>query len=164
MKFCPECGNNVEGMKFCSGCGYKLDGSASAATIEREPIQESNEEKTLLEFSTYMFGLEGKKETFMKIPQEHYELTNERLKIIKQGMISKSRDDIELFKIKDIVVHQKMKDKMMKVGDIEIFSSDESSPKITMKRIKDPHDVKEAIRSASMKAKDRVGVTYRQDI
>lgn len=24
MKFCPECGNNIEGMKFCSECGYKI--------------------------------------------------------------------------------------------------------------------------------------------
>ena len=24
MKFCPECGNSVEGYKFCSNCGYSI--------------------------------------------------------------------------------------------------------------------------------------------
>ena len=24
MKFCPECGNPVEGYKFCPNCGYSI--------------------------------------------------------------------------------------------------------------------------------------------
>lgn len=122
------------------------------------------EEKTLLEFETYMFGIRGNRDGFLKIPQEYYELTTERLRITKQGMITETRDDIELFKIKDITVHQKMKDKLMDVGDIEIISADESSPKIVLKRIKSPHEVREQIRAAAKKAREAAGVTFRFDL
>ena len=164
MKFCPECGTKVEGMKFCPECGYKLDSAAIATPQETPHTSNTNEERTLLEFSTYMFGLEGQKKGFVNIPTYNYTLTTERLLIEKQGVISKKRDEIELYKVKDIAVKQTLKDKMMKVGDIEIISSDETTPTITLKRIKDPYDVKEHIRRAVINAKKEIGVTYRHNI
>lgn len=124
----------------------------------------ANEEKTLLVFETHLFGIKGNRDGFLKIPKEHYELTNERLKINKQGIITQTRGDIELFKIKDMAVKQGLKDKAMGIGDIEIISSDESDPNIILKKIKDPHDVREQIRNAVKVAKEKVGVTYRHDI
>jgi|GEM_PF-6565400 len=123
-----------------------------------------NEEKTLLEFETYLFGLNTNKEGILKIPTEHYELTNQRLKITKQGVLTETKSDIELFKIKDINVTQKLKDKVMDVGDIEIISADESKPKLVLKRIKNPHEVREKIRSAVIAAREATGVTYRYDL
>lgn len=123
-----------------------------------------NGEKTLLVFETHLFGIKGNKEGFLKIPKEHYELTNERLKITKQGIVTQTRGDIELFKVKDLSVKQTLKDKAMGIGDIEILSSDESDPRITLKKIKDPHEIREQIRNAAKAAKEKVGVTYRHDI
>lgn len=166
VKFCPECGSNVEGMKFCGNCGTTInqEGSAAVATETAPPAASANEEQALLKFSTYMYGLEGKADSFVNIPQMHYELTTERLKMIKQGMVSKKQDEMELYKVKDILVHQKMKDKLMKVGDIEVLSADESTPSLLMKRIKNPQDVKEAIRNAAKAAKKEAGVAYRHNI
>ena len=121
-------------------------------------------ETTILKFETHLFGIKGNTDGFLKIPKDHYELTNERLKINKQGIMTQSKGDIELFKIKDTTVKQKMKDKVMGVGDIEIISADESDPVIILKSIKDPHDVREKIRNAAKVAKEKVGVTYRHDI
>lgn len=166
VKFCPECGSNVEGMKFCGNCGNTInqEGSAAVATATPEPTVNANEERTILNFSTYMYGLEGKAESFVNIPQMHYELTSERLKMTKQGVVSKKQDEMELYKVKDILVHQKLKDKVMKVGDIEVLSSDESTPSLILKRIKNPQDIKEAIRSAAKGAKKEAGVVYRHNI
>ncbi|OLS39122.1 PH domain-containing protein [Bacillus sp. MRMR6] len=122
------------------------------------------EEKTLLEFETYLFGLKGNKEGFLKIPTERYELTNERLKIAKQGLMTATKNDIELYRIKDITVMQKLKDKIIDVGDIEIISTDASSPKLVLKRIKNPNDVREKIRSAARDAREAAGVSYRVDL
>lgn len=119
-------------------------------------------EETLLEFETYLFGLKGNKEGFLKVPTERYELTNERLKINKQGVISKTLKDIELYKIKDIQVTQKMKDKVLGVGDIKITDSENN--KIILNRIKDPHEVREKIRSAAKAAREAEGVSYRVDL
>lgn len=123
-----------------------------------------SEEKTLLEFETDMFGLKGNKEGAFKIPKEHYTLTDERLKIRKQGVVTKTMSDIELFKIKDTSVKQKMTDKMRNVGDIEIVSSYESDPVITLKKIKEPFEVREKIRNAAKSAREKEGVSFRYDL
>ena len=36
MKFCPECGNPVEGYKFCSNCGYSI--SNQEPTEQAQPV------------------------------------------------------------------------------------------------------------------------------
>ncbi|EMG32457.1 zinc ribbon domain-containing protein [Streptococcus oralis] len=36
MKFCPECGNPVEGYKFCSNCGYSIANQES--TEQAQPV------------------------------------------------------------------------------------------------------------------------------
>lgn len=161
MKFCPDCGTNVENMKFCPECGFKIGDSVPS---KQEVTISDNAEETILEFSTYLFGLEGKKKGFVNMPTENYKLTNERLLIEKQGVVSKNRDEIELYSVKDIVVDQGIKDKLMKVGDIKIIGSDESTPTIILKRIKDPNEVKESIRRAVMNARKEVGISYRRDI
>lgn len=160
MKFCPECGANVEGMQFCGSCGTKVGAVAATST----PAASTNEEKTVLEFSTYLYGMEGKKAGFMSMPQENYTLTNERLIIEKQGMMSKKKDDIELFKINDIEIEHKMKDKMMGVGDVIVTSSDASHPRLVMKRIKNPLEVRETLRNHVKAAKKEAGVTYRAEV
>lgn len=121
-------------------------------------------EKTILEFENYMFGLKGNKEGLLKIPKEYYVLTNERLKVTKQGVLSETRSDVELYKIKDITVKQKMKDKVMDIGEIEIISTDSSHPVLVLKQVKSPHDVREKIRAATREAKELVGVSYREDL
>ncbi|KAA0565327.1 PH domain-containing protein [Bacillus sp. CH30_1T] len=121
-------------------------------------------EKTILEFENYLFGLKGNKQGIIKMPKEYYELTNERLKVTKQGMITETKSDIELYRIKDITVKQKMKDKVMDVGDIEIISTDSSDPVLVLKQVKSPNEVREKIRAATKEAKDLVGVSYRQDL
>lgn len=168
MKFCPECGTKAEGMKFCPECGYKLGGATEEAAAVSETKPAKNEERTILEFQTYMFGMENKKGTLGKfeisIPQYKYTLTSERLLLDKVGVMGKKREEIELYKINDITVKQGLKDKLAGVGDIEIISSDASTPTLTLKRIKDPNDVKETLRRTVMDRKNNMNIGYRQDI
>lgn len=121
-------------------------------------------EKTILEFETYLFGLKESKKGVLNIPKEHYELTDERLKITKQGVLTKDIKDIELFKIQDINVKQKLTDKALGIGDIEIISSDMSDSNIILKRIKNPHDVREKIRAAVKGARRDEGILYKRDV
>jgi len=118
MKFCPECGNNIEGAKFCAECGYKVGGAAtsSAATKTNDLMKED----TILEFSTFLFGMEDKKASVAKgidlsLPRENYTLTNQRLMIEKQKLTT-SRDEIELTDISKVDVKQGLKDKVMDVA------------------------------------------------
>lgn len=170
MKFCPECGTKAEGMKFCPECGHELGGAAEevAATVFTESKPAQTEESTILEFQTHMFGMENKKSSIGKfelsVPQYKYTLTSERLLLDKVGMMTKKREEIELYKVKDITVNQGLKDKLAGVGDLEIISSDVTTPALTLKRIKNPNEVKEAIRRAVMDLKNNMNFNYRQDV
>ena len=121
-------------------------------------------EKTILKFETYLYGIKDSGGGALKIPKTYYELTNERLKITKQGIMTKDIKDIELFKVKDINVKQNFKDKLLGIGDIEIVSSDASDPTIVLKRIKDPHNVREKIRAAVREARRAEGVLFKREI
>lgn len=167
MKFCPECGNNIEGKKFCSECGYKVDGQSTTATPVA--IKNVSSEKELLQFSTYMFGMENQKKNIggkfdLTLPKENYIITSERLIIEKQGIVSKKREEIELYTIKDINVKQGMKEKLLKIGDIEIISKDVSTPVVVIKRIQNPANVREALRAAVRDLKKDMNVSYRQEL
>jgi len=166
MKFCPECGTKAEGMKFCPECGYKIGEIAASIEIPVTPVKQT--EQTILTFQTYMFGMENKKRMLGKIevsvPQFSYELTTERLLINKVGVMSTKKDEIELYKIKDVAVKQGIKEKLGGFGDIEIQSSDSSHPTITIKRIKDPNNIKEAIRRAVIDIKSNMNINYKEDI
>ncbi|WOD61751.1 PH domain-containing protein [Niallia taxi] len=168
MKFCPECGTKAEGMKFCPECGYKLGEVAAAIETTTAPVELNKEETLLLTFQTHMFGMENKKGMLGKfeisIPQYNYELTTERLLINKVGVISTKKDEIELYKIKDVTVKQGMKEKLGGFGDIEIQSSDTSHPTYTIKRIKDPNNVKETIRCAVREIKNKMNISYKEEI
>lgn len=164
MKFCPECGNNIEGAKFCAECGYKVGGAAtnSAATKTNDLMKED----TLLEFSTFLFGMEDKKASVAKgidlsLPRENYTLTNQRLLIEKQKLTT-SRDEIELTDITKIEVKQGLKDKVMGVGDIAIETSGNAST--ILKRIKNPFEIKDAIRKAVKDCTLRNNIEYRLDL
>ena len=162
MKFCPECGNNIEGAKFCAECGYKVGGAVTSAESKTSDL---TKEDTILEFSTFLFGMEDKKASVAKgidlsLPRENYTLTNQRLLIEKQKLTT-SRDEIELTDITKIDVKQGLKDKVMGVGDIMIETA---SGATVLKRIKSPFDIKDAIRKAVKDCTLRNNIEYRLDL
>lgn len=164
MKFCPECGNNIEGAKFCPECGYKVGGAANNSAAEK--TADLMKEDTLLEFSTFLFGMEDKKASVAKgidlsLPRENYTLTNQRLLIEKQKLTT-SRNEIELPEITKIDVKQGLKEKVMGVGDITIETSDKSNT--ILKRIKNPFEIKDAIRKAVKDCTLRNNIEYRLDL
>lgn len=40
MKFCPECGSNIENMKFCSNCGLDLRQTEIEIPENKESFEE----------------------------------------------------------------------------------------------------------------------------
>lgn len=121
-------------------------------------------EKVIIEFETEIMGIDSGQAKKFRLPKEYYTLTNERLKIKKQGLVTQELKDIELFKVKDINVKQSFTDKIRKVGTLEIISADESDPVIKLRSIKHPHEIREKIRDATKQARETAGVSYRYDL
>jgi uncharacterized membrane protein YdbT with pleckstrin-like domain len=100
----------------------------------------------------------------LSIPQFRYILTTQRFIIEKIGVMAKHRVEIELFRISDIMGNKGLKEKLAGVVVIEILSTDKSLPILSWKRIKNPNDIRETIRSAVMKLKNNMNISYKQEI
>jgi uncharacterized membrane protein YdbT with pleckstrin-like domain len=85
-----------------------------------------------------------------------YTLTNERLKITK-GLLSKSVDEIELFRIKDTKVQQTFLNRIVGIGQIDVISSDLTGS-FRLKYLPKAPDRREEIRRLSNESRERQGV------
>lgn len=183
MKFCPECGTKIEGMKFCPECGYRVvdseEISAPRHAAQAIPIPYSqqsdvheqvlvknnqnaagiDDEKVLMEFQTYLYGLEDKKQNVggkfdVSIPIVKYTLTTERIIAEKQSavsaMSSKARQEIELIYIDSVEVKKGIVDRVANKGDVILFIG---GKKTALKSIRDSEQVRNAIRAAVGKRK-----------
>ena len=73
-----------------------------------------------------------------------YSLTNRRLLIIS-GILSKSVDEIELFRITDSIATQGLFDMWADIGNVEVSSSDKTG-NITLKKVPHPHYLRDTLR------------------
>ena len=71
---------------------------------------------------------------YLQTKYKIFELTNERLKIT-EGVFSKVTETLELYRVKDIEVRQPFVYRMLGVEDIQINTSDLSSPVILLDAI-----------------------------
>lgn len=93
----------------------------------------------------------------------HYTITDERIRIT-EGLLGKSKEDVELIRIQDIDQKQSMTERMLNLGDITIRSHDSSHPIIVLKNIKNPEEVHEILRRAVLNARKKYNFTYREEM
>lgn len=80
------------------------------------------------------------------IGRQRIVLTNERI-TLTQGFWTKIRDDIEIFRIRDVVVKQSLYHRLLGIGDIVVKSMEGRSEEVHVLRgIADPVGVSEKIR------------------
>ncbi len=92
-----------------------------------------------------------------------YELTSQRLRIIR-GLLGRSYQEIELVRVRDTAVSQRMGERALNIGDITIYSNDPSDPEIVLHNVKKPMEVREMIRKATLAEKERRNLTYREEM
>ena len=92
-----------------------------------------------------------------------YELTTQRVRLIR-GLLGRSYHEIELVRVRDTSVTQHLGERALNVGDITITSTDPSHPEFTLHNVKDPMEVREMIRKATMREKQRRGLHYREEM
>lgn len=118
-----------------------------------------DDEKVIMEFQTYLYGLEEKKQNVggkfdVSIPIVKYTLTTERIIAEKQSavsaMSSKARQEIELIHIDSVEVKKGIVDRVANKGDVILFIG---GKKTALKSIRDSEQVRNAIRSAVGKRK-----------
>ncbi len=75
-------------------------------------------------------------------------LTTERV-ILAEGFWTKTRDDVEIFRIRDVVSRQALWQRLLGIGEVVIKSTEGRAEEIHVLRgVRDPVGVSEAIRAA----------------
>ena len=92
-----------------------------------------------------------------------YEITSQRIRVIK-GLLGNTIDEVELVRVRDTRIKQHLGERVLDVGDITIISNDPSNPELVLNNVKSPMEVRELIRNAVNKEKDRRGLRYREDM
>jgi uncharacterized membrane protein YdbT with pleckstrin-like domain len=92
-----------------------------------------------------------------RVVARRYRLTTQRL-FIWQGLIAKSSQELELYRVKDVTVTQSFLQRIAGFGSITVLSNDETNPQLTLLGIRNPMDVKETLRTQYRAARRREGV------
>ena len=82
-------------------------------------------------------------------------------KLINQnGLFSTGIEDINLYRVDDLSVHQRLTNKLFGVGSITVFCRDASCEKIVLRNIKDPYRVYQLLIKMVAEDRKRVGVRH----
>lgn len=76
----------------------------------------------------------------------NYTLTTERL-IIKKGILTRTTDEIELYRIKDIRLIEPILQRLVGLSIVEITSSDRSNPNLSLAGIKKGDELRNTMRN-----------------
>lgn len=86
-----------------------------------------------------------------------YILTDEKL-IIDTGFLAKRQEEIRLYRITDFSVTQKLFERLFRVGNIHISSSDNTQGEFTIVKVKKPYEIKELLSDMVEKEREKKGI------
>ncbi|MEP2775061.1 MAG: PH domain-containing protein [Luteolibacter sp.] len=94
---------------------------------------------------------------YLTVRCQTFELTTERLRITK-GVINQSIDEVELYRVKDMVVERKWWMRLTGLGNVQLQTSDRSLPHVDIPAIRDCIGLREELRKKveAMRDKKRV--------
>jgi uncharacterized membrane protein YdbT with pleckstrin-like domain len=88
-----------------------------------------------------------------------YTLTDQRLKFIR-GVLSRTTEDLELYRVRDTRFEQGFFERLLGLGRIRLYTTDETSPEIVLPYIADAEGVRERIRALVEARRDAKRVRY----
>jgi uncharacterized membrane protein YdbT with pleckstrin-like domain len=91
---------------------------------------------------------------WVRLRSTMYRVTNQRV-LIEQGVFSKTVDEIDLRYVDDSNFVQTFIDRILGIGNVTLVSSDATSPRYTLRSIKDPRGVREIIRAQAYQSSQR---------
>lgn len=86
-----------------------------------------------------------------------YSLTTQRFRIA-QGVLNRTFDDLELYRVKDITVEQPLVQRVLGLGTIRMVTSDATTPELRLSAIPTPVEVHERMRMEVERCRRERGV------
>jgi membrane protein YdbS with pleckstrin-like domain len=94
---------------------------------------------------------------WIRVKSCSYRLTTQRL-FVRRGWLAKHVNELELYRVKDVVVDQGVLQRVLGYGTIKVLADDDTTPEVNLVRISRPTTVKEMIRTQYRAARQREGV------
>jgi membrane protein YdbS with pleckstrin-like domain len=82
---------------------------------------------------------------YLVIRCEVYELSCQRLRINK-GVLNQTSDEIELYRVKDVILERKWWMRLTGLGSLHLETSDRSLPDVTIPAVRDADNLRETLR------------------
>lgn len=86
-----------------------------------------------------------------------YRISNYRIDF-ERGLLSKSIDTMELWHVDDIRFHQSLLERILGVGTITIFATDQTTPSLPLRGLPKPRDIFDALKARVIAIKRSRGV------
>ena len=96
---------------------------------------------------------------WLQVRNTTYTLTDQRLKTTR-GVFTRTTEDLELYRVRDSRFEQDLAERLLGLGQVVLFTTDETSPEIRMTFIKDAEAVREKIRTLVEARRDAKRVRY----
>ena len=88
-----------------------------------------------------------------------YTLTDQRLKFTR-GVFTRTTDDLELYRVRDSHFEQNLAERLLGLGQVVLYTTDETSPEIRMGFLHGAEAVREKIRTLVEARRDAKRVRY----
>ena len=94
---------------------------------------------------------------WIRVKSSSYRLTTQRL-FVRRGWLAKHVNELELYRVKDVVVDQAGLQRLLGYGTITVLAADDTTPQVDLAGISSPTRIKEMIRTEYRAARHREGV------
>ena len=94
---------------------------------------------------------------WIRVKSCSYRLTTQRL-FVRRGWLAKHVNELELYRVKDVLVDQKVLQRLLGYGTITVLAADDTTPEVHLVRVSGPTKIKEMIRTQYRAARQREAV------
>ena len=88
-----------------------------------------------------------------------YTITSDRIQY-ESGILSRSHDNLDLFRITDLTMRRSLLDRLLGIGSIKVISSDKSHPNFIIYKVSQPKETYDLLKKESLHADRRRGVVH----